>query len=109
MTNRVLGAAEAMEWGIVNEVVPAAELVKRADALAADIAAGPARSYAGIKKLLHTGWTESLESQMAREVRVIAGVAGTADTREGIAAFLDKREPRFSVKGLVATEPIRFG
>lgn len=96
VTNRVLDATEAMEWGMVNEVVPAAELDKRADALAADIAAGPARCYAGIKKLLHTGWNETLESQMAREVRVIAGVAGTEDTREGIAAFLDKREPRFS-------------
>ncbi len=95
VSNRELNAAEALAWGIVTEVVPDAELVARAESVAAGLAAGPARSYAGIKKLLHEGWRESLESQMEREVRTIADVTHTADAREGIAAFVEKRPPKF--------------
>ena len=95
MTNRVLTAAQAYDWGIVTEVVPDEELLARADALAGRLAAGPARALAGIKQLLHEGWNESLESQMDREVRTITGVAHTKDAREGIAAFVGKRPPEF--------------
>ncbi len=95
VTNRVLHAAEALEWGIVNEVVPDAELHERAEAFAAGLARGPARSFAGIKKLLHEGWNESLESQMQREAQAVAQAAHSKDAREGIAAFVGKRPPEF--------------
>jgi 2-(1,2-epoxy-1,2-dihydrophenyl)acetyl-CoA isomerase len=95
-TNRVLTAAEAMEWGIVNEVVPDSELTDRAEALAAQLAAGPALAFAGVKKLLHAGWTETLESQMERETRTITGIAHSHDAHEGIDAFVSKRPAKFS-------------
>jgi 2-(1,2-epoxy-1,2-dihydrophenyl)acetyl-CoA isomerase len=94
-TNRVLSAAEALDWGIVNEVVPDAEVMARAEALAASLAAGPGLAFAGVKKLLHAGWTESLESQMERETRTITGIAHTKDAHEGIAAFVAKRPATF--------------
>jgi len=95
-TNRVLSAAEALDWGLVNEVVPDGELTDRVEALAAQLAAGPALAFAGVKKLLHAGWTETLESQMERETRTITGIAHSHDAQEGIAAFVAKRPAKFS-------------
>jgi len=45
--------------------------------------------------LLHSGWTESLETQMENESQAIANSARTADAREGITAFLEKRTPKY--------------
>jgi 2-(1,2-epoxy-1,2-dihydrophenyl)acetyl-CoA isomerase len=95
-TNRVLSAAEALDWALVNEVVPDGELITRVDALAAQLAAGPALAFAGVKKLLHAGWTETLESQMERETRMITGIAHSHDAHEGIDAFVAKRPATFS-------------
>lgn len=95
-TNRVLSAAEALDWGIVNEVVPDDELTERVEALAAQLAAGPALAFAGVKKLLHAGWTDTLESQMERETRTITGIAHSHDAHEGIDAFVAKRPAKFS-------------
>jgi 2-(1,2-epoxy-1,2-dihydrophenyl)acetyl-CoA isomerase len=85
-TNRVLSAAEALDWALDNEVVPDGELITRVDALAAQLAAGPALAFAGVKKLLHAGWTETLESQMERETRMITGIAHSHEAHGGIAA-----------------------
>ena len=96
MTNRILTAGEALDWGLVNRVVPAADVLAEAGKLAAQLADGPARAHAGIKKLLLTAPTETLESQMERETRMIVETATSADGREGIRAFMEKRGPRFS-------------
>jgi 2-(1,2-epoxy-1,2-dihydrophenyl)acetyl-CoA isomerase len=95
LTNRMLSAAEAVEWGIVSEVVPDAELASRVEALARELAAGPTTAFGLTKRLLHGAWTESLETQMTLETQAIAQMAGTADAREGIRAFIEKRPPRF--------------
>jgi 2-(1,2-epoxy-1,2-dihydrophenyl)acetyl-CoA isomerase len=95
LTNRVLSAVEALEWGLVNRVVPAAALRDEAGALAARFAQGPTRAYGGVKKLMLTTLQESLEGQMERESRQIAELSMTADSVEGVRAFLDKRAPRF--------------
>jgi 2-(1,2-epoxy-1,2-dihydrophenyl)acetyl-CoA isomerase len=58
------------------------------------VAAGPTESFAAAKRLFHGGWTETLETQM--ETRTLADTARTADAKEGIAAFLQKRPPDFS-------------
>jgi enoyl-CoA hydratase/carnithine racemase len=59
------------------------------------VAAGPTESFAAAKRLFHGGWTEkTLETQM--ETRTLADAARTADAKEGIAAFLQKRPPDFS-------------
>ncbi len=95
LTNRMLSAQEAQEWGIVTRVVPDADLLKETGALAAQLAGSATKALGGTKRLLHNGWTETLETQMEHETRSIADVARTADVSEGIAAFLEKRAPQF--------------
>jgi 2-(1,2-epoxy-1,2-dihydrophenyl)acetyl-CoA isomerase len=96
LTNRRLSAAEALDWGLVNQVVPDAELVATADALARQLASGATRAFGTVKSLLASTFSESLETQMELEARGIAAMAGGSDGREGIAAFVAKRAPKFS-------------
>ena len=95
LTNRVLSAKEAHEWGIVTKVVPDAELLTEADSLARQLAAGATRALGKAKRLLHHSFAESLETQMEIEAQAIADSARTRDAREGIAAFIAKRKPDF--------------
>jgi len=95
ITNRVLDAQTALEWGLINQVVEDAELADTAGALTARLAAGPADAYGTVKRLLAEA-EPGLEAQLDREGRTIAGRAQTAEGREGIAAFLEKRTPKFS-------------
>jgi len=96
LTNRVLTAQEALEWGIVTQVVPNEELIDKANALAVQLAAGPTKALGVTKRLLYNGWTETLETQMEYESQAIADMSRTADAREGITAFLEKRTPKFN-------------
>ncbi len=96
LTNRVLSAEEACAWGIVNQVVDDAELDAAAGKLAADLAAGPTAAFGRTKRLILEGMTEGLENQMERETRAIAAAAASADGREGVRAFIEKRPPRFT-------------
>lgn len=95
LTNRVLTAHEAMEWGIVNQVLPQTELLSQAKSFAAHLASGPTRAFGVTKRLLHLGWTETLETQMEHESQWIADSARTADAQEGITAFIGKRKAAF--------------
>jgi 2-(1,2-epoxy-1,2-dihydrophenyl)acetyl-CoA isomerase len=95
LTNRVLDAQQALEWGLVNQVVEDGSLAETAAALAARLAAGPVGAFGAVKRLLAEA-EPGFEAQLARESRSIASRAMTAEGREGIAAFLDKRAPRFS-------------
>jgi 2-(1,2-epoxy-1,2-dihydrophenyl)acetyl-CoA isomerase len=97
LLNRALTAAEALQWGLVNRVVPDDDLLPEAEALAATLATGPTVAYGETKRLLRASWSAaSLEVQMAEETEQVARAASTADAREGIAAFLEKRSPSFS-------------
>ena len=95
LTNRRLSAAEALEWGLVNRVVPENEVLKQAEELAHQLAEGPTRSFGVVKKLLAMTFSETLETQMEFEASGIAASAATEDGREGIRAFLEKRAPAF--------------
>ncbi len=95
LTNRVLSAAEALDWGLVNRVVPANQLAEAAGDLARELASGPTGAYGGIKALLRSAATESLETQMEQETQSIAAAGLSPDGQEGIRAFVDKRPPRF--------------
>lgn len=95
LTNRVLSASDACEWGIVTEVVPEDRLAARAEELARSLAQGPTGAFGSAKRLLHSGWNQSLETQMELESRAIAEAGGSADGREGITAFVEKRKARF--------------
>jgi 2-(1,2-epoxy-1,2-dihydrophenyl)acetyl-CoA isomerase len=96
LLNRRLSSAEALEWGIVNEVVADDALAERALALATQLASGPTEAYATAKKLVLASATESLETQMELEARGIAAMTHTADAKEGIQAFFDKRKATFT-------------
>ena len=98
VTNRLLSAQEAEAWGIVNRVVPDADLLAEAEKLATELASGATGAFGGAKRLLHSGWTETLETQMENETQSIAARSKTDDGKEGIAAFLEKRAPRFNGK-----------
>jgi 2-(1,2-epoxy-1,2-dihydrophenyl)acetyl-CoA isomerase len=95
LTNRLLSAEEAFNWGIVTRVLPEKDLIKEATALAARLAAGPTKAFGTTKRLLQSGLTESFEGQMKNESRSISEMARTADSREGISAFVEKRTPKF--------------
>ncbi len=95
LTNRVLKGAEAVEWGIVNEVVEDGKQLERAMELARQIAAGPTLAFGAVKTLLNGTFDQTLESQMELESRAIADLSMSDDGREGIDAFLNKRKPSF--------------
>ncbi|WP_067677518.1 enoyl-CoA hydratase/isomerase family protein [Nocardia miyunensis] len=94
--NRTLSAAEALDWNLLHRVVPDAELAATVDDLAAQFAAGPRHSNANVKKLLLVSPDHTLEEQLAREASFISNAAEDPDGTEGIAAFLDKRAPKFN-------------
>ena len=95
LTNRVLSAAEALDWGLVNQVVAEEAFDEAVSSLATRLAAGPTRAFGQVKSLLNASFDNGLETQMELETRGIAGMAATRDGREGIAAFLGKRKPEF--------------
>jgi 2-(1,2-epoxy-1,2-dihydrophenyl)acetyl-CoA isomerase len=95
LTNRLFSAQEALQWGLITQVVPDRELLTQAKAIALQLASGPTRAYGISKRLLHSGWAETLETQMENESQAIANSARTADAHEGISAFLEKRPPKY--------------
>jgi 2-(1,2-epoxy-1,2-dihydrophenyl)acetyl-CoA isomerase len=96
LTNRVLNASEAHDWGLVTTVVPDDEVTARASALAEQMAAGPTATFGWAKRVVYEGAHSSLEEAMERESRSISIAARSDDAREGISAFLNKRPPRFN-------------
>jgi len=95
-TGRKLTAAEAHAWGLVSEVVEADRLVERTAALAAELAALPTRAIGMTKRLLDRAETATLEEQLELEAQLQSVATQTDDFREGVAAFLEKRPPRFT-------------
>jgi 2-(1,2-epoxy-1,2-dihydrophenyl)acetyl-CoA isomerase len=95
-TAEIVEAAEAERIGLVNRVVPAAELVAQTQALARRIAAGPPRAHALAKSLLNRSSTLDLETSLAWEGLAQGMMIESEDHREGLAAFFEKRAPRFS-------------
>jgi 2-(1,2-epoxy-1,2-dihydrophenyl)acetyl-CoA isomerase len=90
-----LTAAEAHAWSLVSEVVELDELAARSAELAAQIAELPTRGVGMTKRLLDHAVTASLEEQLEREAQLQAAATQTEDFKEGVAAFLEKRPPRF--------------
>ena len=94
-SNRRLTAAEAHAWGLVSEVVEADAFPARVAERAAELAASPTRAIALTKRLYDEAGTSTLEEQLEREAEAQAEAAQTADFREGVAAFGEKRAPEF--------------
>ena len=95
-SNRRLTAAEAHVWGLVSEVVEAGALSARVAELAATYAALPTKAIGMTKRLFDHAETATLEEQLEMEAQLQAAAAASEDFREGVAAFVEKREPRFS-------------
>jgi len=95
LLNPVLSAQEAKEWGIVNRVYPDDEFQAEVQNIATQLAQGPTLAYSRTKALLYSSTSETLETQMEYEALNIAASGKTADFREGVFAFAEKRQPSF--------------
>jgi len=96
LTNRVLDAAEAESWGLVNRVVPDDDVDSAATELAQQLATGPAWATGHAKRVVYHGYENSLPAAGEFEGVVIAEAMGRHDGQEGIAAFAEKRRPDFT-------------
>jgi 2-(1,2-epoxy-1,2-dihydrophenyl)acetyl-CoA isomerase len=90
-----LDAAEALRLGLVNRVVPEAELETQTLALAQRLASGPAQSIAQMKRLMRISFEHDLRGQLDAERSAFLACATGADFAEGVDAFIAKRPPRF--------------
>ena len=94
-TGRMLSASEALAMGLVNQVVSSEQLMPVARSLALELAQGPTAAIGLTKTLLHLAPTASLEQLAEFEAYALSVVLSSEDHREGIAAFREKRPPRF--------------
>jgi methylglutaconyl-CoA hydratase len=98
LTGRIIGAEEAARMGLVNEMVAPEKLMQRARELAALLMENSPLSLRMTKRLLNEHARVELDVQIDAAVRENAAIRSTADFREGIASFLEKRKPRWSGK-----------
>lgn len=95
LLNEPVRADEAARIGLIGRVVPADQLLSEARAVAAKLAAGAPRAIALTKRALATTWDRDLDAALEYEAHLQDLAGRTADHREGMAAFLEKRPPRF--------------
>ena len=95
-SNRRLSPQEALEWGLVSEVVEADGFEARIAELAAEWASRPTLAVGRTKQLFEHAFTAELDAQLALEARLQQESVGTADFTEGVNAFLEKRAPEFT-------------
>jgi len=91
-------APQALEWGLVNRVVPDDQLRAEADALLARLAKGPTKAYANGKALLNRRLYADLDGQLEAEADFQGEQGQSPDFIEGVLAFMQKREPNFTGK-----------
>ena len=92
----VIPAAQALELGLVNRIAPAASLLMEALDIAARLARGPRTAYRYMKQNIDAAAVETYQQLLDREAFTQCRTGGTADHREGVAAFVAKRAPRFT-------------
>lgn len=98
MLGEKLSARQAFDWGMIYAVCPAEKLMDEAIALAEKLAALPTRAIGMTKRALNASLAHDLESQLELEEKLQAKAGETEDYREGVAAFHEKRPPRFTGK-----------
>ena len=89
-------APQALEWGLVNYVYPDESLKQEADVLIEKLANGPTQSYAGSKQALNRMLYPDIDGQLDLEAELQHSLARTSDFREGVTAFVTKRDPQFT-------------
>jgi methylglutaconyl-CoA hydratase len=98
LTGRIFGAEEALKLGLVNEIVAPEQLMSRAQELAAQLLENSPASLQATKKLLSSYTREQLDRQVKQAIQSNAGIRQTADFKEGITSFLEKRKPTWTGK-----------
>jgi crotonobetainyl-CoA hydratase len=97
LTGRRIDAREAKQWGLVNEIVPAEQLMTRARELAQQLAAGPPLVFAAIKEIIrettHLSIEQAFEQVTRRHLPTVDRLYSSEDQKEGARAFAEKRKP----------------
>jgi 2-(1,2-epoxy-1,2-dihydrophenyl)acetyl-CoA isomerase len=96
LLGRELAAPEAVGWGLIHAAVPAGDLDAAVEHLAARLAAGPTVALGLTKWLLRSGQSATLDAHLQDEAMALELSSRSEDFREGLAAFRDKRPPRFT-------------
>ncbi|WP_321393672.1 enoyl-CoA hydratase/isomerase family protein [Emcibacter sp.] len=95
-SNRKLSAQEAVDWGLASQLVPHDDLAEEALATACKMAKGPGRAFSDIRGMLDQSLQNDFRSHLAREAENIAELTVSEDGKEGLSAFLERKEPDFS-------------
>ena len=96
MLGERLDARKALDWGLINQVWPDQEFGEQTGKLLDRLASGATRSYAGTKRQLNHWLYERMDAQLEFEAQIQKEMAASGDFAEGLAAFAEKRPPRFS-------------
>jgi len=96
LANESLDANGAIAAGLVDELADGETLGERSEAAARRFAAGPTLAYGEIRRLFLSAGNQPLETQLEFEAQALARIAASADAREGLTAFRDKRKPKFT-------------
>jgi len=96
LTGRIFDAEEALRLGLINQIVPAEKLLERARELALQLMESSPLSLANTKRLLTEQAKAELDAQIDTAIRENAAIRATADFREGVTAFLEKRKPKWT-------------
>src|SRR3982750_274746 len=96
LTGEPLLAEKAAEWGLIWKAVGGDALDPEVDAIATRLASLPPLGLAAIKDMIRSSWQYSLDEELDRQAGAMRRLGFTRDYREGVAAFLDKREPKFT-------------
>jgi len=95
LTGEPLPAETAAEWGLIWKAVEDAQLDTEVDAIATKLASLPPLGLAAIKQMMRSSWQYSLDEELERQAGEMRRLGFTEDYREGVAAFLEKRQPTF--------------
>jgi len=96
LTGEPLPADKAAEWGLIWKAVEDDALDAEVDAIAAKLASLPPLGLAAIKDMIRSSWQHSLDEELERQAGAMRRLGFTSDYREGVAAFLEKRQPKFT-------------